>query len=219
MRQLWLLAAIGALSLCAAGCGGSGGDDAQADANSSAAAAKQDGGSPSVVGETDGAGRKVESDGRTPKRVVEILMGAMLAHDQDTLDSMVTKKARDAGTLKAEARKDIKFRVGDVEMLSDDNAHVASAWYMSAQDGTEDPVMTLWMLRREPEGFRVYGSVMVVPELSKYDGGKVVFDFEDAEQVAATENRVYALLEQESGGAAEASVAEKSSEPTSTQPQ
>jgi hypothetical protein len=93
-------------------------------------------------------------------------------------------------------------------MKGQDNAHVASAWKYPNQTGGDEHVMTMWMLRREPEGFRVYGSVMYVPELAAYDGGQVVFDFEDSEQVAATESRVIALLEKVSNEQNAAAVAE-----------
>ncbi len=127
---------------------------------------------------------------------------------------MLTKKAGDARTLKAQTPEGVRFKVGDVEFIGEDkdNAHVAAAWFYPNPDGSEYRVMTMWTLRKEPEGFRVYGNIMIVPELAKHDGGKVMFDFEDSEQVAATESRVLALLDQERATQVDPAVAEKNQE-------
>jgi len=197
MRRVWLLAGIGLVSWIAAGCGSSTPDNSQA------------GGTTEQV---ESGAPKVQSDGRTPQEVVQILMESMVAHDEAKLGTMLTKKARDAGTLKAETPKGVRFKVGDVEMVEQQNAHVAAAWFYPNPDGSEYRVMTMWTLRKEPEGFRVYGNIMIVPELAKHDGGKVMFDFEDSEQVAATENRVLALLDQERATKVDPAVAEKNQE-------
>ncbi len=193
MRRALILAAIGSFSLLATGCGGSTSDDAQSSAESAA----------SETASEPAAEPTVKSDGRTPQEVVQILMTAMVANDQVKLDSMVTAKTRTANAFKADIKEQeaVRFTVGDVEMKGEDQAYVASAWFFPGVDGGEERMMTLWKLRREPEGFRVYGSVMIVPQLAKYDGGKVEFDFEDAEQVAETENRAYELLMQEAEAA------------------
>jgi hypothetical protein len=191
MRQVRLLAWIIAISIAATGCNSS-------SAQSNAAAEPL----------SEPTAPSVKSDGRKPEEVVQMLMEAMLAHDQAKADSMLTAKARLANALKADTPPSVRFKVGDVEVIDRDNAHVAAAWFYPNEDGSEYRVMTLWMLRNEPEGFRVYGNIMIVPELAKYDGGKVAFDFEDPEQFAATESRVLALLEKERGASAEPSVAE-----------
>jgi hypothetical protein len=197
MRLVWLLAFLGFCGLTA-GCNSATDDGSQATDTSSAAAKEQQ------------SAPKVKSDGRTPKEVIEILMQAMLAHDQAKVDSVLTEKARLANVLKAETpqNENIRYKVGDVDMIGEGNAHVAAAWFHPNEDGSEYRVMTMWMLRKEPEGFRVYGNIMIVPQLAKYDGGKVAFDFENAEQFAATENRVHALLEKVASEAAGGSVAE-----------
>jgi hypothetical protein len=146
---------------------------------------------------TEGTEPKVKRDGRTPKEIVQSLMESMLAHDQVKVDSMLTEKARLSNALKADTPPTVRFKVGDTELIGEENAHVAAAWFYPNEDGSEYRVMTMWMLRNEPQGYRVYGNIMIVPELAKYDGGKVAFDFEDAEQFAATENRVLELLEKE----------------------
>ena len=197
MRRAWLLAGICLVSWTAAGCGSSTPDDSQAG---------------STTEQAESNAPKVQSDGRTPQEVVQILMESMVAHDAAKLGTMLTKKARDAGTLKAETPKGVRFKVGDVEMVEEHNAHVAAAWFYPNPDGSEYRVMTMWTLRKEPEGFRVYGNIMIVPELAKYDGGKVLFDFEDSEQVAATEERVLALLDAERATKTDPAVAEKNQE-------
>lgn len=196
MRRVWLLAFLGFCGLTAAGC------------NSASDESSQSAGTSSTAEES--ATPKVKSDGRTPKEVVEVLMQAMLTHDQAKVDSVLTEKARLANVLKAETpqNQNIRYKVGDVEMIGEGNAHVAAAWFHPMTDGSEYRVMTMWMLRNEPEGFRVYGNIMIVPQLAQYDGGKVAFDFEDAEQFAATENRVHDLLEKVGAESSGVSVAE-----------
>lgn len=200
--RAWMLAAVGSFSLLSAGCGSSTPEDAQ---SASEPAASE-----------NSTESKVKSDGRTPQEVVQVLMDAMVANDQVKLDSMVTAKTRTANAFKADIKEKeaVRFTVGDVQMKGEDHAHVASAWFFPGVDGGEERMMTLWKLRREPEGFRVYGSVMIVPQLAKYDGGKVEFDFEDAEQVAETENRAYELLIQEAKAAAGPAVAKKPGDQT-----
>jgi hypothetical protein len=195
MRRFWLLAFVGFCGLASAGCNSASDDGSQTDGTSAA---------------TNAGESQVKSDGRTPKEIVETLMQAMLSHDQAKVDSMLTAKARLANVLKAETPQDqkIRYKVGDVEMIGEGNAHVAAAWFHPNEDGSEYRVMTMWMLRNDPEGYRVYGNIMIVPQLANYDGGKVAFDFEDAEQFAATENRVHALLEKIAAEASGEAVAE-----------
>jgi hypothetical protein len=162
--------------------------------------------------QTESEATKIQSDGRTPQEIVQVLMDAMVAHDEAKMGTMLTTKAKDAGTLKADTPKGVRFKVGDVEMVENENAHVAAAWFYPNEDGSEYRVMTMWMLRKEPQGYRVYGNIMIVPELAKHDGGKVVFDFEDSEQVAATEARVLALLETERNASETPGVAKKNQE-------
>lgn len=193
MQRVWLAARLGVVTLALAGCNSASDDGSQAESASA--------GSPAAT-------PQVQSDGRTPKQVAESLMEAMLAHDQAKVDALLTPKARLANALKADTPKAVRYKVGDVEMIGEDNAHVAAAWFYPNEDGSEYRVMTMWMLRKEPEGFRVYGNIMIVPELAKYDGGKVAFDFEDPEQFAATESRVLDLLAKEREASVGAAVAE-----------
>lgn len=193
MRRVWFAAGLCVATAVLAGCNSSSGDGSPGDGASS---------------QGDASSPQVKSDGRTPKQVVEGLMEAMLAHDQSKVDAMLTEKARLANALKADTPESVRYKVGDVEMIGEANAHVAAAWFYPNEDASEYRVMTMWMLRKEPEGFRVYGNIMIVPELAKYDGGKVAFDFEDPEQFAATESRVLELLAKEREASVGATMAE-----------
>lgn len=193
MRRVWLLAGMAVVSLAAVGCNDTTDEVPSASIPTSSAKTSEP---------------QVKSDGKTPKEIVETLMQAMLAHDEPKAHSMLTAKARVANVLKADTPEGVRYKVGDVEMIGEDNAHVAAAWFHPEQGGGEYRVMTMWLLRKDPEGFRVYGNIMIVPQLAQYDGGRVEFDFEDAEQFAATESRVLELLEKASAAGSGGSVAE-----------
>ena len=81
------------------------------------------------------------------------------------------------------------FQVGEVEYLNEAGARVACTWTDLDQDGKPHTLDFLWMLRREPQGWRVAGMAA-----TPFPGEPpVLLDFENLE---ATIERVNLLAEE-----------------------
>jgi len=68
------------------------------------------------------------------------------------------------------------FKVGDVEMIAEGGAHVASVWTDLGDDGQSSSHEIVWMLRREPQGWRIAG---MATKLSPEDKLPVILNFEN----------------------------------------
>jgi hypothetical protein len=81
------------------------------------------------------------------------------------------------------------FEVGAVEYVGDEGAHVASTWTDIGDDGRPEPSEFLWVLRREPEGWRIAGVIYKVFD----DAPPLILNFEDPDDM----QRKQKLLAQE----------------------
>lgn len=84
------------------------------------------------------------------------------------------------------------FEVGEVEMLSEGDeqgAHVASKWTDVGDDGQPHTDEIIWMLRKQPEGWRIAGMATTVFE----DQPPLLLDFENPKDM----QRKQQLAEQE----------------------
>jgi hypothetical protein len=171
MQRAWSLIVVAGLGLSIAGCGSK--TDATANGDSSSDT------------KSTPAESNVKSDGRTPQQVVQIFLEGMQSGDQAKVDSMLTNKARLSNVMNAEPR-DARFKIGDVETIKDQGAHVASAWYYTDEAGNEAHDVSIWVLRKDPEGYRISGMIMRDPQAGA-DAEPAVFDFEDSEHMRQME--------------------------------
>jgi hypothetical protein len=72
------------------------------------------------------------------------------------------------------------FKVGEVEIVAEGGAHVASVWTDVGEDGQPDSHEIIWMLRREPKGWRIAG---MATKLSPEDKLPVLLNFEDPKEM------------------------------------
>ena len=71
------------------------------------------------------------------------------------------------------------FEVGAVEIVAEGGAHVTSRWTDVGEDGQPDPHEIIWMLRREPQGWRIAGMATKLFE----DDLPLLLNFEDPEDM------------------------------------
>lgn len=81
------------------------------------------------------------------------------------------------------------FEVGEVEMVAEDGAHVASVWRDIDEDGETQADEIVWMLRREFDGWRIAGMATKLFE----DELPLLLNFEDPEDMI----RKQQMLEEE----------------------
>lgn len=72
-----------------------------------------------------------------------------------------------------------KFEVTEFEMVSEDGAHVASTWSDVDEQGNRHSDQILWILRKEPEGWRVAGMATKIFE----DELPIILNFEDPQDM------------------------------------
>ncbi len=105
-----------------------------------------------------------------PETAVSRFLEAVRTGDDQQTEAMFTKLARE----KIRELEDIqvappgsdtaKFTVGKPEMLGDDGARVPSQWTDLDRDGNPRTDEITWMVRKEPEGWRIAGMAAVVFE-------------------------------------------------------
>ena len=133
------------------------------------AAAKADGGSAAA----DKAGPDVA--------VFEFLKAVQTGDDKKAA-GMLTKLAREK-TAEMEmvvappGSETASFEVGQVELLEDRGAYVSSTWTDVGEDGQPHSDQIVWLVRNEPEGWRIAGMV------TKLFESKLVLNFEDPQDM------------------------------------
>jgi hypothetical protein len=104
------------------------------------------------------------------------------------------------------------YQVGEVEFIGSEGAHVASTWTDVAEDGKKHTDTIVWILRRDPEGWRIAGMGTRIFE----DQPPLLLNFEDPEDMI----RKQRLAEEELQRRAQAgSQAKRPAAPTATQRQ
>ncbi|HEX4148657.1 MAG TPA: hypothetical protein VHY20_06705 [Pirellulales bacterium] len=71
------------------------------------------------------------------------------------------------------------YQVGEVEFIGSEGAHVASTWTDIAEDGKPHTDTIVWILRRDPEGWRIAGMGTRIFE----DQPPLLLNFEDPEEM------------------------------------
>lgn len=97
-----------------------------------------------------------------PDKTVAAFLEAVRVGNDDQASQMLSPLAR-----QRTAERDLvvappgsetaKFQVGEVEVVGDDAAHVASSWTDIDETGQPHTDQIVWILRRESEGWRIAG--------------------------------------------------------------
>jgi hypothetical protein len=164
------------LGLALLGCKGSDGpEEDPAQTGTQAQAGQQPSATPS--------GRAPLGDTSEPAKAVAVFLDAVCQGDDERILEMYTVRARQEATRLEEsfapkASDTAEFEVGQVEYLAEDGARVACTWTDLAADGKPSTRKLLWMVRREPAGWRVAGTAIY-----PFPGeNPVLFDFENLKE-------------------------------------
>lgn len=132
------------------------------------------------------------------KAAVVTFLDAVKRGDDATARGMLTKVARakteELGMSVAPPVADTAtYVVRDCETVGDtgDVVHVATVWTDVAADGSQSSENVVWVVRLDPEGWRVVGMAMRVFE----DMPPLLLNFEDPEDMVAKQEMVAAELE------------------------
>ncbi len=123
--------------------------------------------------------------------VFEFLQAVQKGNDKKAAE-MLTNLAREKTTememvVAPPGSDTASFEVGSVEMLEDRGAYVSSTWTDVGEDGQPHSDQIVWLVRNEPEGWRIAGMV------TKLFESKLVLNFEDPQDML----RKQQLAEQE----------------------
>jgi hypothetical protein len=162
-------------AILAVGVMGCGGSDQAAQAPAAGGGEAKSGG---------GAGAKTAADRAGPAAAVFDFLEAVRTGDDQKAAMMLTKIARQKT---AELNMEVappgsdtaQFKVGQVEYLSEDGARVASTWSDLDANSQRRTDEILWMVRREPQGWRIAGVAATV-----FEGEPpLLLNFEDPEEM------------------------------------
>jgi hypothetical protein len=170
------LLGIAMLAICPLGLVGCGGASKETPAAQQSAAANQTGGATADA----------------PNVAVFQFLEAVRTGDDQKAAEMLTKLARQKTeememVVAPPGSATAKFEVGEVEMIQDAGAYVSSTWTDLDEQGQPHSDQIVWVLRKEPEGWRIAGMV------TRLFDNKLVLNFEDPEDML----RKQQLAEQE----------------------
>jgi hypothetical protein len=113
--------------------------------------------------------------------VFEFLKAVQEGDDKKAAE-MLTKTAREKTAEKEmvvapPGSETASFEVGEVQLLEDRGAYVSSTWTDIGEDGQPHSDQIVWVVRNEPEGWRIAGMV------TKLFENKLVLNFEDPDDM------------------------------------
>ncbi len=120
----------------------------------------------------------------TPDKAVHQFLEAVRVGNDSTASQMLTKLAREKTAemqlvVAPPGSETAKFSVGEVEFIGDAGAHVASTWTDIVEDGQPHTDTIVWILRKEPEGWRIAGMGTKLFD----DAPPLLLNFEDPEDM------------------------------------
>ena len=144
--------------------------------------------------------RKLSENG--PDAAVHQFLEAVRSGNDERAAQMLTplarKKTAEYQMVVAPPGSDTaSFRVSDVELFDDGSAHVQSFWTDIDENGEKHTDTILWNVIKHPEGWRIAGMATRVVE----DKPPVVMNFEDPEEMLATQQKIEEELGGQSGAA------------------
>ena len=119
-----------------------------------------------------------------PSAAVRRFLEATRTGNDQVATEMLTRLARESieelgGSVAPPSSDTARFRIGEVEMLAEDGARVPCVWTDLDADNQEKSYHMLWMVRKEPEGWRIAGMATEV-----FEGEPpLVLNFEKPEEV------------------------------------
>lgn len=169
MRKIHGMVLVAVLAVVVAGCGKSDGTSPSSTSNgSNATAVAQD---PATLEAPAAAAYEFLDAVRTgDDEKARRLLGTVAREKTASMNRNVTPPASDTA----------RFTVGKIDYVGEDGARVLSTW--TDLDDQQQPTSEtyVWVLRREPEGWRVVGlAAQIFP-----DRDPVVLNFEDPEDMA-----------------------------------
>lgn len=119
-----------------------------------------------------------------PDEAIRVFLEAVRTGDDAKAAQMLTPTARQKTAemqivVAPPGSPTAKFEVTEFEMVSEDGAHVASTWSDVDEQGNRHSDQILWILRREPEGWRVAGMATKIFE----DELPIILNFEDPQDM------------------------------------
>lgn len=103
----------------------------------------------------------------SPDQVVTVFLNALRTGDSPTTESLLTGKAKTelakhSLSVDVQSAPGATYQVQRAEILDGNptGAHVKSVWTETFADGTSEPYEIVWVLRYQPEGWRLAGMAM-----------------------------------------------------------
>lgn len=158
----------------------------------------------------DGSSQAAKPKLEGPAGAVYDFLEAVRTGDDATADRMLTvvarKKTQELNMVVAPPGSDTaSFTVGEAQMLPDDRAQVACQWADRDADGKMRSDEIIWVLRKEPEGWRVGGMAATV-----FPGeDPVLLNFEDPEDMLRQQQKIKEEMDRRSAAAQSAQRPEK----------
>lgn len=140
----------------------------------------------SVIGCSGNSSEKDRAEDNIPGPDVAVyeFLEAVRTGDNEKSAGMLTDLARERTaqmnlTVAPPGSDTASFKVGEVEIVSDELARVACMWTDGDEDGKPKSNEIIWVLRREPQGWRIAGMATKIFE----DELPLLLDFEDPEDM------------------------------------
>jgi hypothetical protein len=133
-----------------------------------------------------------------PDQVITVFLNALRTGDSPTTESLLTAKAREELTkhsmsVDVQSAPNAIYEIRAAQILADNSggAHVSSLWTEKFDNGDETYEI-VWVLRHQPEGWRVAGMMMqLLPEQQAQ-----FLNFENPEDMMKKREEAMASLEQ-----------------------
>jgi hypothetical protein len=143
----------------------------------------QQAGSPASTSEAAAANGATAAQGG-PDKAVHDFLDAVRRGDDAKAAKMLTPVAREKTAelhmvVAPPGSETAQFEVGEVEMVSEDGAHVATTWTDVDAEGNRHSDQILWILRKEKEGWRVAGMATKIFD----DELPIILNFEDPQDM------------------------------------
>lgn len=144
----------------------------------------------------------------TPQAAVKTFLTAVKAGDDASAEKMLTPLTIESIrkyeiTVAPPGSDTASFEVGEVEMVAEDGAHVASRWTDVDDQGQPHSDNIVWMVRKEEQGWRIAGMAAVV-----FPGEPPVFlNFEDPEDMMRKQQLIVEEMERREAAAGSGNLA------------
>jgi hypothetical protein len=139
-----------------------------------------------VIGCSGNSSEKDRANDNIPGPDVAVyeFLEAVRTGDNEKSASMLTDLARERTaqmnlTVAPPGSDTASFKVGEVEVVSNELSRVACTWTDGDEDGKPKSNEIIWVLRREPQGWRIAGMATKIFE----DELPLLLDFEDPEDM------------------------------------